>query len=352
MTCFHLIHRTTPIPKQQFLMKAGAQPNEIVKVVPGDSLEKIVLPQPKCIETDKIATPTPTTSTKTIIVESEMKSEKEEPSVIDVTKDLLKSEQEFSSSNEKPQAIIKSNEVTTKAKIIDAVPKNPLKTMTAVNVLLPQTTTVTTVNTINTVTEKGNLVALSNTNGKSIISNKNNHNEIERIILGVETKTTNHKEAVVAAAASASSPSASQSPPTEEEEVMDEKKKLSSVYDEVDGHSFNDLKNNKSKDSKIIESNVNNNGDDRGLQLNVVVVNAATTDAAAGESDDNQIIKKCENVIQSSVLNNDDAAAADHQCDNGDKVNEKEVIGPMKSGENRIDIKFILKQVNGIQFVD
>lgn len=297
-------------------MKAGAQPNEVVKVVPGDSLEKIVLPQPKCTETDKITTPAPTaiiTTTKTTIVEPKMESKKE-PTLIDVTRNLLKSEQEFSSSNEKPKAIMKSNEVTTKAKIIDAVPKNPLKTMTAVNVLLPQTTTTVAP----AITEKGKLVALNGTS--STICN----DEIERIILGVETKTTNHKEAVVAAAASQSS-----STTTTVEEVMDEKKKLSSADDKVDGQSFNDLKNNKSKDSKIIESNVNNNADDRGLQLNVVVVAAVT---AAGESDDNQIIKKCENVIQSSVVD----AAADHQCDNGDKVNEKEVTGPIfeiKSGE-------------------
>ncbi|KAL5290901.1 IL16 family protein [Megaselia abdita] len=305
-----------PKPKQQLLMKAGAQSNEVVKVIPGDSLEKIALPQHKCIDTDKITTPNETPTIKPMIVESEMES-KTEPSVIDATKNLLKSEQKFSSSNEKPQAIIKSNEVTTKAKIIDAVPKNPLKTMTAVNVLPAQpTTTVATA-----ITEKGQLVASSGTNGSSIICN-NDHDEIERIILGVETKTTNHKEAVVIATAS---------PSPVEEEVMDEKKKLSSVDDEVDGQSFNDLKNNKSKDSKIIESNVNNNADDRGLQLNVVAVAVNTTVADGngdGESDDNQIIKKCENVIQSSaeaVV----AAAADHQCDNGDKVNEKEVTGPI-----------------------
>lgn len=301
-------------------MKAGAQPTEVVKVVPEDSLEKIVLPQPKCTETDKIATPAQITTTKTTILELGMESKKE-PTLIDVTRNLLKSEQEFSSSNEKPKAIMKSNEVTTKAKIIDAVPKNPLKTMTAVNVLLPQTTTSTVAPAI---TEKGKLVASNGTS--STICN----DQIERIILGVETKTTNHKEAVVAAA---SSPSQSSSTTTTvEEEVMGEKKKLSSADDKVDGQSFNDLKNNKSKDSKIIESNVNNNADDRGLQLNVVVVTAAVT--AAGESDDNQIIKKCENVIQSSVV--DAVAAADHQCDNGDKVNEKEVTGPIfeiKSGE-------------------
>lgn len=328
--CFHILilkivlYRTTPTPKPKYLMKAGVQVNENVKIASEKSQEKVE----KSTESDKITTLIiPNINDKPVIKDTVPQTAVKvvSPSLVDITKNLLKSEQDFSSilkvKTVKPQptttttTIIKNNEVTTKAKIIDAVPKNPLKSVA--NVLQTSlTSSISPVSVPMTVPATVTVAMPQNSSN----TNNNNNDEIERIILGVETKTTNHKEAEVVGA-----------------------EKMTGQKNEP---SFNDLKNNKSKDStKIIEeSNQEKCGHE--LQSNVVfdvAAKATATIAAseAGESNDNQIIKKCENVIQSvSGLDFDQQQHhqkhLDHQCDNGDKVNEKELIGAIfeiKSGE-------------------